>query len=77
MSITISATATGSTTLQQPEGDDKTQNIINGDFLITPNCYIEAILNILFSNVGGRILMRYNDDAIISYAQLDLTQDEL
>ncbi len=39
MSVTISATATGSETLQQPEGDDKTQNIINGDFLITPDRY--------------------------------------
>jgi hypothetical protein len=33
------------------------------------------ILNILFSNVGGRILMRYNDDAIITFAQLELIQD--
>jgi len=34
----------------------------------------QDILNILFSNVGGRILMRYNDDAIITFAQLELTQ---
>ena len=35
------------------------------------------ILMILFSSVGGRISMRYQDDAIISFAQLELTQESL
>ncbi len=33
------------------------------------------ILAILFSSVGGRISMRYQDDAIISSATLELTQN--
>lgn len=37
----------------------------------------EGILNTLFSSLQGRITMRYNDDAIISFAQLDLTQESL
>lgn len=35
----------------------------------------EAILGVLFSSVGGRILMRYNDDVIATFAQLELSQD--
>jgi hypothetical protein len=36
-----------------------------------------AILGILFSSVGGRISMRYQDDAIVSFAKLELTQESL
>jgi hypothetical protein len=35
----------------------------------------EEILNVLFSSFGGRISMWYEDDALISFAQLDLTQE--
>ena len=36
-----------------------------------------AILQILFSSMVGRISMRYEDDAIISAATLELTQDSV
>jgi hypothetical protein len=35
-----------------------------------------AILGILFSGIEGRIVMRYNDDAIISWAKLELTLED-
>jgi hypothetical protein len=40
-----------------------------------PSYTSAAILGILFSSLGGRISMRYNDDAIISSAKLELTQE--
>ena len=41
-----------------------------------PSYTSTAILGILFSSLGGRISMRYNDDAIISSATLELTQED-
>jgi hypothetical protein len=35
-----------------------------------------AILGVLFSGIEGRIVMRYNDDAIISWAKLELTLED-
>lgn len=40
-----------------------------------PSYTSAAILGILFGSLGGRISMRYNDDAIISSAKLELTQE--
>jgi hypothetical protein len=40
-----------------------------------PSYTSTAILGILFSGIGGQISMRYNDDAIISSATLELTQE--
>jgi len=42
-----------------------------------PSYSSAAILQILFSSMGGRISMRYQDDAIISSATLELTQASL
>jgi hypothetical protein len=42
-----------------------------------PSYTSAAILGILFSSVGGRISMHYQDDAIVSFAKLELTQEPL
>lgn len=40
-----------------------------------PSYTSAAILSILFGSIGGRIVMHYADDAIISAARLELTQE--
>jgi DNA-binding beta-propeller fold protein YncE len=46
------------------------------ELLDKPSYTSTAIIGIFFSSIEGRILMRYLDDAIISWAKLELTRED-